>query len=129
MVKFHHSGFIVKNIDAWEKKMIYEKKVADVTDPIQNARLSLYKNFGNTFIELVQPLNKKAFTWNSLRKSGDHFNHICYKVSNIKEMEKIVIKHKLILLRSPLPATLFNGKKVVFYYTRSHQIIEFLINA
>jgi len=128
MLKLHHSGFIVKDIDAWEKQMIYEEKVGDAMDPLQNARVALYKNFGNTFIELIQPLSEKAFTWNSLVKSGDHFNHFCYMVSNSEEMKQTAIKYKLISVLAPIPALLFNGKKVAFYYTRNHQIVEFLIN-
>jgi methylmalonyl-CoA/ethylmalonyl-CoA epimerase len=127
MLEFHHSGFIVKEIESWEKQMIYEEKVDDVIDPMQNSRLALYKNFGNTFIELIQPLNEKAFTWKSLVKSGSHFNHFCYSIPPSDDLEKIVKKHRLILVLSPLPALLFNGKNVTFYYTRNHQIVEFLI--
>ncbi|MGP8216871.1 MAG: VOC family protein [Bacteroidia bacterium] len=128
MLALHHTGFIVKDIDAWEKKMIYEEKVGDVIDPNQNARLALYKNFGNIFIELIQPLSEKAFAWNSLVKSGDHFNHFCYSVNSVEEMEQNAKKYKLISVLAPLPALLFNGKKVAFYYTRNYQVVEFLIN-
>lgn len=128
MIEFHHSGFIVKDIDSWEKQMIFEEKIGDVVDPVQNARLTLYKNYGDSFIELIQPLNEKAFTWNALQKSGNHFNHFCYKVQSVSEMEEIVKKYKLILVQAPMPALLFNGNNVAFYYTRNHRIVEFLIS-
>jgi len=128
-MKLHHSGFIVSNIDIYQTKMIFEEKVADLTDPIQNARLSLYKNYADSFIELIQPLNKDAFTWNSLQKYGDHFEHLCYMVSTFNEMEVIVNKFKMLLILEPKPAILFNNKLVAFYYNRNKEIVEFLINS
>jgi hypothetical protein len=127
-MKLHHLGFIVKDIDIYQSKMIFEEKIADIVDPLQNARLCLYKNFSNSFIELIQPLNEKAFTWNSLQKNGDHFAHLCYVVANADEMESFADEHKLIQVLEPIPAELFNGKNVCFYYTRNRQIVEFIID-
>jgi len=126
-MRLHHSGFIVEDIDAWEKQMLFEEKVNDVTDPIQNARLTLYKNFSDSYIELIQPLNEQSFTWNSLQKFGNHFNHFCYTVSSLQEMEKVAVENKLIQVLAPVPAVLFNNKNVAFYYSRNKQVVEFLI--
>jgi methylmalonyl-CoA/ethylmalonyl-CoA epimerase len=126
-MRLHHSGFIVEDIDTWENKMLFEEKVNDVIDPIQNARLTLYKNFSDSYIELIQPLNEQSFTWNSLQKFGNHFNHFCYTVSNLQEMEKVATENKLIQVLAPVPAVLFNNKKVAFYYSRNKQVVEFLI--
>ncbi len=124
----HHSGFIVRDIDLWEKNMVFQEKINDVIDPIQNARLALYKNYGDSFIELIQPLNEQSFTWSSLNKFGEHFNHFCYAVESSKEMKNIVSKFALIHALAPVEAVLFNGKKVAFFYARNRQIVEFLIN-
>jgi hypothetical protein len=127
-LKFHHSGFIVKDIDSWEAKMVYEAKIADVIDPVQNARLCLYTHFaGDSFIELIQPLDEQAFTWKSLQKAGNHFNHFCYSVDTLEEVSNFAVENKLIPVLGPVKALLFEGKLVVFYYTRNKQIIEFLI--
>jgi hypothetical protein len=128
MLKFHHSGFIVKDIDSWEKGLLAEIKIADIYDPIQNARLSLYKQHGiDGFIELIQPLNNSAFTWNALLKYGNHFHHFCYSVSNLNEVDVILKQYKVIPIMMPVEAVLFHGKKIVFYYTRNKQVVEFLI--
>lgn len=126
-LKLHHSGFIVKEIDVWEKQMLFEMKVKDVIDPLQNARLALYRNFSDTYIELIQPLNQSAYTWNSLKKNGNHFHHFCYEIDNINILNTLVAKNKLILILEPMPAILFNNRYVCFYYTRNKQIVEFLI--
>ncbi len=128
MLRFHHSGFIVKDIDAWESKMVFERKIADVIDPIQHARLTLYTHFaGESFIELIQPLGEEAFTWKSLQKQGNHFNHFCYSVDTLEEVSNFALANKLIPVLGPVKALLFEGKSVVFYYNRNRQIIEFLI--
>jgi methylmalonyl-CoA/ethylmalonyl-CoA epimerase len=129
MITLHHTGFIVDNIDEYEKKMFFERKVTDVIDDIQNARLSLYENYCNTnvFIELIQPLNEKAFTMNALTKHGNHFNHFCYSVDSVEEMKEVAANSKLISILEPIPAILFDNKKVAFYYGRNRQVIEFLI--
>ena len=98
-MKLHHVGFIVKDIDSWEKNVIYQKKLFDVFDHLQNARLALYTNYSNVFIELIQPMNDNSYTWNSLKKNGNHFNHFCYE-----------------------------GRQIYFYYTKNEQVVEFLIN-
>ncbi|MBL7903272.1 MAG: VOC family protein [Bacteroidia bacterium] len=126
-MKLHHSGFIVQNIDIWEKNMLFEKKLADIIDPLQNARLSLYTNFSNSLIELIQPLNKVAYTWNSLQKNGEHFNHFCYEISNEQELKEVVAKARMIKVLGPIPALLFDNRTIYFYYNRNKQIVEFLL--
>jgi len=129
MITLHHTGFIVENIDEYEKKMFYESKVNDVIDKLQNARLSLYKNYCNSdvYIELIQPLSDEAFTMNALKKQGNHFNHFCYSVDTREELKELAAKAKLIEILGPVPAILFDNKKVAFYYGRNRQVIEFLI--
>ena len=127
-MNLHHSGFIIENIDEWEENMIYHEKVKDIIDPLQNARLALYTNYSDSFIELIQPLNEQAYTWNSLKKSGNHFNHFCYKVENEEELRKIVSGNRMIKILGPIPALLFDGKKVCFYFTKNKQIIEFILD-
>lgn len=126
-MNFHHTGFIVKNILEYESNLIFEEKILEVFDPIQNAKLSLYSNFSNSFIELIEPLGKSSLTWNSLQKFGNHFHHLCYSVKNMEELQIIVKSKMLIKILDPVPAVLFDNNLVAFYLGRNKQIIEFLI--
>ncbi len=123
----HHSGFVVDDIDNWETRMVFEEKLEDVIDPIQNSRLTLYKNFSQPYIELIQPLNEQSLSWTSLKKFGNHFNHFCYSVNSIEEMESVAAGFQLQQVLAPVPAILFNNKKVAFYFARNKQLVEFLI--
>lgn len=129
MIKFHHIGLIVQSINNFEAKMIYEEKLLEVFDPLQDATLALYKNFGNSFIELIEPSSSKAFTWNHLKSPNAlPFHHFCYEVADEIELDFIQSKYKLIPVLGPIPAKLFNDRLVAFYYSRNKMIIEFLIS-
>lgn len=123
----HHIGIVVKNIEVYEKFMIFEEKVFQVSDPVQESVLALYKNFGSCFVELIQPVNESSYTMNFLKKNGNGFHHLCFEVENVKIMQQIVFEKKLIYIKGPFPALLFNNRNVYFYFTRNKEIVEFLI--
>lgn len=127
-MKFHHTGLIVESINIFEAKMVYEEKLLQVFDPLQDAKLALYKNFGDSFIELIEPLSQKAFTWNFLKsKIVSPYHHFCYEVADENELKIIQSKYRLIPILGPIPAKLFSDDLVAFFYTRNKMIVEFLI--
>lgn len=126
-MKLHHLGLIIKDLDKWERYMIFEKKINDLIDPIQNSRLAFYKNFSDTYIELIQPLNDSAFTWNTLMKNGNHINHFCYFDISENQVKELTVQKNMIYISGPMPALLFDNKRVMFYYTRNREIVEFLL--
>jgi hypothetical protein len=123
---FHHIGYVVDSIKNFEKSMIFQNKIISVVDDIQNAELALYTNFSNAYLELIQPLDKTSYTWNSLMKKGNHYHHVCYSI-NQEELISLVNKLKLIEVLSPIPAILFENKMVTFYLDRNKKLVEFLI--
>ncbi|MCS6988982.1 MAG: VOC family protein [Chloroherpetonaceae bacterium] len=127
-MKLHHLGFVVANIEEYERKMVYESKIKEVIDDVQQAKLSLYANFGSSFIELIEPLSKASFTYNALQKFGNHFHHLCYAVGSAEEMNAVAKQNKLILFRGPLEAKLFDLKPVFFFFSPNKTIVEFLLD-
>jgi catechol 2,3-dioxygenase-like lactoylglutathione lyase family enzyme len=127
-MKLHHIGYIVKDIEKYEKNLLFEKKIKEVIDPIQHAKLALYSNFGDSFIELIQPIDKEAFTNSFLEKNGNAYHHLCYEVASENEMKIIAEQQKYLLFKGPLEAILFDNEKVYFYYTRNKTIVEFLVH-
>lgn len=127
-MKLHHIGYIVKDIDAFETNLVCEKKVAEALDTIQKARLALYTNFSDSYIELIQPLSEDSFTYNALQKTGNSYHHVCYTVDSKEEFADIADKRKLVVIKNWMPASLFNEKLVCFCYTRNKTIVEFLLD-
>ena len=126
-MRLHHIGYVVKEIATFEKGLIYEEKIGQIFDPIQNSTLALYKNYSSCYIELIQPDNNHSFTYNFLQKHGEQYHHLCYLVDSVEEMTGFTDKMKMILIKGPLQALLFDNKNVYFYYTRNKTIVEFLV--
>ena len=40
-MKLHHIGYVVKDIVQYEKSLIFEKKVKELFDPVQNSKMAL----------------------------------------------------------------------------------------
>lgn len=123
----HHIGYIVRDINKYEKNLLYEEKIGEVFDPVQNSKLSLYKNFSTCFIELIQPMYEQSYNYNFLEKHGEKYHHLCYSVCSKEEMLEISKRLQLIHIKGPMPALLFGNNEVYFYYMRNKNIIEFLI--
>jgi|SRR5688572_5174792 len=126
-MKLHHIGYVVKEIAQYEKNLIFEKKIKELFDPVQNSKMALYQNFTDSFIELIQPLNGESFTYNFLQKNGSSYHHLCYEIGSETELKEIASAQKLIMVNGPLPAILFDGRLVWFYYSRNKQIVEFVL--
>lgn len=122
----HHVGFIVDNIEKFKTQLIFEQEIKKIYDPIQDAEITLLSTMSNTFIELIQPVSDKSWTWNFLNKYANSFHHLCYQTS-YERMETIVNEKDFIKIRGPVPAIIFDNHDVYFYYTKNRQIIEFLI--
>ena len=126
MRSFHHAGYVVESIDDYKKTLFDMTVIKAVHDPIQLARIELLSVGGGGFIELIQPLNSKAFTWNFLKKKGEGLHHTCFEGFTPAEVDDILLKGKMLKLRGPVPAVLFE-RDVVFAMTRSRAIIEFIL--
>ena len=127
-MKLHHIGFVVQSIEHYEKQFIHNGKINEVVDIIQNAKIALYNGFGDYYLELIEPLNELSLTWNFLKSNKNSFHHLCYNLDSFDFIKEFAEKRKLLHLFGPVNAILFNNKKVVFYYDRNRNIIEFLVD-
>lgn len=127
-MKYHHIGIVVKSITEYEKTMIFQEKLRQIFDPIQNANLALYSNFSDSYIELIEPTAAESFTYNFLTNNTSPYHHVCYEIDSEDRMNSIAKNLRLLKFKGPIPAALFNGKFVYFYFSRNKQIIEFILN-
>ena len=72
-------------------------------------------------------MNEHSFTYKCKKKSGSSYHHLCYEVASREEMMGIVGSQKLIMVKGPIPAILFDNREVWFYYSRNKQVVEFVI--
>lgn len=122
----NHVGYVVDDIDVFKSTFPDASTIKRILDPIQNANIELLQVGGGCSIELIQPLSPDAFTWNFLKKFGQGLHHICYEGLSIQELDILFKEKKMIKIRGPIPAILFD-KNVIFAMTRSKSIIEFIV--
>lgn len=129
-LQLHHIGYVVKDAEAFIKMYPVNTFVKKVYDIIQDAELSLYDIGSNIFLELIVPKSSSSFTYkSSLEQNFIVVHHHCYSVKCEEAMYEIAKEYRLIKIRGPLQAILFNNKNVYFFLTRNKQLIEFLIDA
>lgn len=122
----HHIGYVVRDIEQFSQSMPGMTLQKCVEDPLQNAKLSLFSVGAGSNVELIQPNDPSSFTWGHLEKHGDCLHHICYEGATADEIDQLLRSHKLLKIRGPIFAPLFE-RDVVFAVSRQRAILEFII--
>jgi methylmalonyl-CoA/ethylmalonyl-CoA epimerase len=133
-VKFHHAGWVVPDIEQAIGKMneLFGPlgDVRIVEDSIQKARLAIVPVKDEQVLELIEPVGNDSPAMKYLEKSGGGgVYHVCLEVKNIEEAWKEVRSKGGLPLSTPVPATLFEDRKIFFAYIRGMGLIEFLEQA
>jgi methylmalonyl-CoA/ethylmalonyl-CoA epimerase len=136
---FHHVGYVVKSIAEvgedfsrsigaeWDGKIIH--------DPLQEARVTFMFSglFSGLFsgngqgpaLELVEPAGDKSPLHRFLAKGGG-LHHVCYEVDSLAKQLQQSRAAGCLVVREPLPAVAFGGRKIAWVYTRQKLLVEYL---
>ncbi len=129
--KLHHIGFIVSSIrevierfadsigGSWDGKIIH--------DPLQRVHVAFVRprSPSDPLMELVEQ-DGEGSPVSRLVKKGGGFHHLCYEVNVLeKHLEESRTKGGLIV-KPPLPAVAFNGRRIAWVYTSDRLLLEFL---
>ncbi len=131
MQKFHHVGYVVKNIEkevrgvsrslgaTWDQKVIH--------DPLQGARVTFLRTpaTGDAQIELVEPAGNDSPVSRFLQKGGG-LHHLCYEVMDLAEHLKFMRAAGCVVVRPPLAAAAFENRLISWVFTRERLLLEFL---
>jgi methylmalonyl-CoA/ethylmalonyl-CoA epimerase len=96
-----------------------------VIDPLQDVELQFLEDERGARLELIRPLTADSPAARSL-KHGGGVNHICYRVADLEASVRMLVEHDAKVVREPLPAVAFNGRRVAFLYTRQRELVEFV---
>jgi methylmalonyl-CoA/ethylmalonyl-CoA epimerase len=96
-----------------------------VVDPLQDVELQFLEDECGTRLELIRPLTADSPAARAL-KHGGGLNHICYRVADLEASVQALVAHDAKVVREPLPAVAFNGRRVAFLYTRQRELVEFV---
>jgi methylmalonyl-CoA/ethylmalonyl-CoA epimerase len=130
-VKLHHIGFVLASIEEGAASMAMSLGAtwdgSIILDPLQNVRVSFLQGLdsNDALVELVEPLGPKSLVSQFLRKGGG-LHHLCYEVENLESHLEFCRQVRTVVLRPPVPAIAFNGRRIAWALTARKILLEFL---
>jgi methylmalonyl-CoA/ethylmalonyl-CoA epimerase len=131
LIQLHHVGYVVRSIEktadrfaesigaSWDRRVIL--------DALQGARVTFLANHGHALplVELVQPEGEGSPISNFMKRGGG-LHHLCYEVKSLERQLESSRRIGSTLVRAPLPAVAFEGRRIAWVSTRDRLLIEFL---
>jgi methylmalonyl-CoA/ethylmalonyl-CoA epimerase len=128
---FHHVGYAVASISdvgrefarsigaQWDGEIIH--------DPLQEARVTFLRcaGPGTPAVELVEPAGEKSPLHKFVAKGGG-LHHVCYEVDSLDAQLEQSRDAGCLVVKNPLPAVAFGGRRIAWVYTRQKLLIEYL---
>jgi methylmalonyl-CoA/ethylmalonyl-CoA epimerase len=130
-VKLHHVGFVLPSIEEAAPSIATSLGATwngiIILDPLQNVRVSFLQGSDNNdaLIELVEPHGPTSPVAQFLGKGGG-LHHLCYEVENLESHLEFCRQVKTFVLRPPVPAIAFNGRRIAWALTAKKILLEFL---
>jgi methylmalonyl-CoA/ethylmalonyl-CoA epimerase len=127
-MKLDHVGYVVSDMTESLQRFcaVYGfHQVTDITyDPLQHVNLVMLEQESLQRVELIQPIDENSASF-SFMKSGGGLHHFCFKVDDLEKAIADLKEQKFLLFVKPVPAILFNHKRVCFLFSkRDRSIIE-----
>ncbi len=128
---FHHIGFVVASIQASVQGFLDSLSAEwDGTifhDPNQVVRVTFLrgKHASDPLFELIEPAGEKSPVIPFLKRGGG-LHHLCYEIDNLEEQLALSRAQGGLVVRPPLPAVAFEGRRIAWVYTKNKLLLEFL---
>lgn len=129
-VRLHHVGFVLESIDesaaafasclcaSWDGNVIF--------DPLQNVRVTFLRTRSDdALVELVEPGDSSSPVSRFLGRGGG-LHHLCYEVPDLEAHLAFSKSVGTMIIRPPVPAVAFDGRRIAWAVTRKRLLLEFL---
>jgi methylmalonyl-CoA/ethylmalonyl-CoA epimerase len=130
-VSLHHIGFVVASIQesavsfarslgaTWDGNIIF--------DPLQKVRVTFLQgaHLNDSLIELVEPGSADSPVTRFLERGGG-LHHLCYEVDDLESHLAFCKSVGTIILRAPVPAVAFGGRRIAWALTKKRLLVEYL---
>lgn len=96
-------------------------------DPLQKASVTFMSsaNSADPQIELIEPAGEDSPVRSFLSKGGG-LHHLCYEVRDLEAQLELSRSQGGKLVRPPMPAVAFDGRRIAWVYGKEKLLIEFL---
>lgn len=129
--RLHHVGYVTASIAgsvdeyakatglAWDGRIIH--------DPLQMVSVAFLRSDDGSLasVELVEPAGRRSPV-NRFLASGGGLHHICIEVADLNAYIEGSKAAGCTLVRVPMPAVAFDGRKIAWITTPTGQLIELL---
>jgi methylmalonyl-CoA/ethylmalonyl-CoA epimerase len=129
--RLHHVGFVVASIPevaqgfaeslsgTWEQRIF--------ADPLQGVRVTFLTgpSQADALVELIEPVGLDSPVLGFLKKGGG-LHHLCHEVKSLDKQLDFMQSIGGKIVRPPLPAVAFNGRRIAWVYTKYRLLLEFL---
>lgn len=129
--KLHHVGFVVSSIgksaDSFARSLVATWDRHIIFDPIQKVKVAFFRgsNPADPLIELVEPGEPKSPVSRFLERGGG-LHHLCYEVGDLESYLMFCKSAGNIIIRPPVPAVAFGGRRIAWAVTKNRLLMEFL---
>jgi methylmalonyl-CoA/ethylmalonyl-CoA epimerase len=98
-----------------------------IHDPLQAARVTFMRWGGPEApaIELVEPAGENSPLRKFVMKGGG-LHHVCYEVDSLDIQLEQSRAAGCLVVKNPLPAVAFGGRRIAWVYTRQKLLVEYL---
>jgi methylmalonyl-CoA/ethylmalonyl-CoA epimerase len=129
--RLHHVGFVVQSIAAVAEE--FSRSIAGVwdgriiQDPVQGARVAFFQGpiATDALVELVEPVDEVSPVSKFLKRGGG-LHHLCYEVGNLETQLRYSRSTGSLVVRPPVPAAAFGGRRIAWVYTKAKLLLEYL---
>ncbi len=127
----HHVGFVVSSIEQTAEdfaQSIQAEWDGQIThDPNQVVRVTFLnsRNAADPLVELVEPAGDNSPVL-SFQQRGGGLHHLCYVVDSLEKQLELCRTRRELVVRPPLPAVAFGGRRITWVYTKNKLLIEYL---
>jgi FkbH-like protein len=126
-MKLHHVGIGVPSIsmaiDYYRAVLQMEPTGSIVFDRLQDAKLVMLQGpGGGPGIELIEPGSADSPVAGQARRGG--IAHTCFEVENVDTEINRLREAGALVVREPMPAALFGGRRVAFLYLKGGHLVE-----
>jgi len=131
---FHHVGYVVASIAsvgwAFAQSLGATWDGVIIHDPHQAARVTFLRCGGpeSPAVELVEPAGEKSPLHKFVAKGGG-LHHVCYEVDSLETQLEQGRTAGCLVVKNPLPAVAFGGRRIAWVYTRQKLLVEYLERA
>jgi methylmalonyl-CoA/ethylmalonyl-CoA epimerase len=126
----HHIGIVVPQIrpvlQGFAASLRARPDPEIIYDPLQQASVAFVRsNVPGPAIELVEPAGADSPV-SKFASTGGGLHHLCYEV---RDLERELVNARLqggIIVRNPVPAVAFGGRRIAWVFTRYRLLLEYL---